>query len=401
MFKKNKLQCLNLGLFLENSIYLQPFMLFFYFANNLTVGDYLLFQSISYISYMVLGLAFAYVADHFSKRTMILFGCMLNLLRLLLFILFDGYYIVLAGELLSVFVRLCVLNMADVYVGEYLTQQKNKKRLLDYSGNIHAFMSWGNGFAVLISPLLYYYGGITLILVVELTFALFGFLFLWQVPTTKIKSTTKKYFNEFISGIKYLFGDINLKGLVIYNLMLYATTTVFVALFQPIMERTNVVAFMFGIMFFINHTLRGFSGQLVKNLFTKIKPVNILCFNSVMVLVSFMLMAWAFQANNSVLTIGVLLFVCISVALQFSNQIFVVANINKVAPQKVRTTSIYLVNMLYRGFGGVCLAIFKNMAEGEVFGRTLLLFCAGFAIIFVAGFISYLRPIKKKNKSII
>ena len=62
-----KLKYLNFSLFFEQSQFLLPVMLFVYFKNGLTVNDYIFFQSITYMLYMVFSVPVGYISDHISK----------------------------------------------------------------------------------------------------------------------------------------------------------------------------------------------------------------------------------------------------------------------------------------------------------------------------------------------
>ena len=120
---KNKLNWLNWAFFFENQQYLLPVTLLFYMENGLTIEDYIFFQSLSYIMYVIIGVPAGYIADHFSKKYILITGCLLNFIRLTLWISCRGYWIILAGETLMVIIRIFTTGMTDSYIYEYLKEK--------------------------------------------------------------------------------------------------------------------------------------------------------------------------------------------------------------------------------------------------------------------------------------
>ncbi len=375
------LRWLNFAFLFEMQSYLLPVTIFFYIENGLTVEDYIFFQALSAIFYIVFGVPAGYIADHFSKKYILILGFLFNIARLLLWISFGGYWIVFTGEMFAVVVRLFTTGMSDSYLYEYLREKNNTKKTLGKYGEVSSFMSWGMAIAALLSPFFYKWFGLYFLLYLELALTSVGMLFLCLLPKTNVYNKQKYSIIEIKNAFLNLLKNDYLKRLIGLNIILYVTTAMFVSTFQPLMKISAVPVVLFGVIYFINHSLRGVFSRLAKKVFMLMPLGNLLSCTSLVVLASFILLIIAFKIENIQFTVITLVFVCVCIGLQLANQIITITEIHKYVSASIRATSISVFNMLCRGIGGVLLIGFKDISAEKGFSVGYLCFAIAFLII--------------------
>ena len=134
--------CLSLAFFLQSQQYLLPVMLPFYLAQGLDNQDYLFFQSLIYMFYLLFAIPANYVSDHCSKKYILVSGFFLNIIRIFLWLTCRGYWIVLLGEILIVFTRLTTTTIVDSYIYEVVKEQDLKQKHLSIYGRVLSWMSY-------------------------------------------------------------------------------------------------------------------------------------------------------------------------------------------------------------------------------------------------------------------
>ena len=380
-----KLRYLNFSLFFEQSQFLLPVMLFFYFKNGLTVSDYLFFQSITYILYMVFGVPAGYVSDHISKKYVLLIGYMLNVLRLVIYLFCGGYLVVLIGEIFMTFIRFFTTGLADSYIFEYLKERKRENEMLKLSGKALMFMSFGVATGSLFGPIIYNTFGFEILLYVEFIFSTIATLLLLKVPETKIYNKQRNAFHDIKKACLSLWNHPNVRLLVICNVILYAATTVFVSTFQPLMKLSVVPVVLFGAVYFSNHLIRGISSRLTRKIVSCFGTEKLITAGMICVILGFLLMLLAFELKNPYFTLFALFYVCLVIGLQLINRIANVNEIHQTIAPNIRATVISVYNMLCRGFGGVILGVFRKISSGFDTGdKGYLIFAIAFVLILVS-----------------
>ena len=391
-----KLKYLNLSLFFEQSQFLLPVMLFFYFKNGLTVSDYIFFQSITYVLYMLFGVPVGYISDHISKKYALIIGYMLNVGRLLIYMFWGGYAVVLTGEILMTFIRFYTTGIADSYIFEYLKEKKREKEMLSLSGKALMFMSFGVATGSLLGPIIYKNFGFEILLFVEFIFSSVGTLLLLKLPKTEIYNKQSYSLKDIKKACYSLWENRNVRWIVVCNMFLYAATTVFVSTFQPLMKLSLVPVVLFGAVYFSNHLIRGISSKLTRRFVSIFGLENLMKAGLFGVILGFLLMLCAFEIKNPYLTLASLFYVCLIIGLQLINQISNINEIHQSISPHVRATGISIYNMLCRGFGGIVLAIFQKISQGFDEGnKGYLVFAIAFTFILI--FFDFIKL--KKNSA--
>lgn len=90
----------NLALFLRSILLLTPIYMFFYQENGLTVKDLFLFQGIFYLASIIFEIPVGYLSDNIERKNLLLMSFMIFIGFYSLWFFFQGYYVILAGEIL-------------------------------------------------------------------------------------------------------------------------------------------------------------------------------------------------------------------------------------------------------------------------------------------------------------
>lgn len=390
---KNKLNWLNWAFFFENQQYLLPVTLLFYMENGLTIEDYIFFQSLSYIMYVIIGVPAGYIADHFSKKYILITGCLLNFIRLTLWISCRGYWIILAGETLMVIIRIFTTGMTDSYIYEYLKEKDDTSKTLLHCGKVIALMSYGVAIASLSSPFIYEKFGVTFLLGLEMILTTIGILMLTKLPKTQIYNRQKYSIVEIKNAFLELYNSNYLRKIIMFNILAYIATTVFVSIFQPLMKLSAVPVVLFGFIYFFNQTMRGVFSRLAKQILSYLSFIKMLSLTSLLIFLAIGSMVISFTYENPYFSLASLIFVCLVIGMQLANQVIMVSEIHHNVASNVRATSISVFNMLCRGLGGIVLGIFKNVSSSHGFNN-------GFAylgIIFIVIAVFLIYEIKRMN----
>ena len=373
---------LNLSFFFIQAQFLLPVMLLFYFENGLTVQDYLLFQSITYILYMFFSVPVGYISDHISKKYVLIIGYLLNIGRLFLYLFLRGYAVILIGEILMTFVRFFVIGIADSYIFEYLKERKQESKMLNFTGTALSFMSFGVAVGSLFGPMIYRFWGFEVLLLIEFLFSTIGIFILFRFPKTKIYNKQGHTLKDLKAACSVLWKNQNIRWLIIYNILLYSATTIFVSTFQPLMKLSLVPVILFGGIYFSNHMIRGISSRLTRKFVSFLGLRKLLIAGLGSSVFGFLLMLLAFEVKNPCFTVVSLICICFVIGLQLINQISNVNEIHQATYSHIRATGISIYNMSYRGLGGIMLCLFQKISSGFNAGNHgYLIFAIIFALI--------------------
>lgn len=364
---------LNLAFFLQCQQYLLPVMLPFYLAQGLDNQDYLFFQSLIYMFYLVFAIPANYISDHCSKKYILISGFALNLLRIFLWLTCRGYWIVLLGEILMVFIRLTTTTIVDSYIYEAAKEQNAEHQHLYAYGRVVAFMSYGTALASLTTPFLYPRFSIYMLLILEFIFTACGSVLLFKLPKTKVYNTSKYSLSEMAEAMKYLCLRPNLLKISLIVLIMYFATGLFVANFQPLMKVSAVPVFFFGFVYFMNQFLRGAFSQRISHILARISLEKYIVLASVCIFISMLLMAVAYSVLRPYFSLFVLLIVCVTIGMQLSIQVFAIKEIHKYAVSRIRATIVSTFNMVLRGATGVVLFFYHKISSFGGYSLGILL----------------------------
>jgi hypothetical protein len=336
------------------------------------------------------------IGDIFSKKHVLIFSYLLFMLRVILWINFNGFAIILTGEILYGLFKAFYKGNVDSYIYEYLEAKNDGKKMIKKYGKLSFFNSIGSATSCILGVILYKYIGFKGILYLELITQIIAVSCLFLLPNINkpIQRKTisvKQYFNAIGSAIKSIVNNSKVNYNVFYASMLSGLTSVFVWNFQPLLKLSSAPVFLFGIISFINQSFRGLGGFFAKNIVERISSNRkLIIIEYFAVILSFLLLIIGYAIKNYVLTTIFLILICFAI---FMFVIFGVFNIYKIHEYTFdyKRASTSSVNVFFEDFSSfLLLLIFKFLYDVLGIKYSLLIF----AIIFMVLLFPNIKRIK-------
>ena len=186
------LRILYFSSFLQYQRFIMPISFLFYLHNGLNFSDFILFQSVFNITCLIAKIPMGFLGDIFSKKFLIILSYLMFLLRVILWICFSGFWIILAGEILYGLFKALFRGNVDSYMYEWLKQNNVSEKMLPKYGKLSFFTSIGSAVSCIAGVIIYKHYGFNSILYLELIMQLFAVCLLFFIPN--IISTEEKIF---------------------------------------------------------------------------------------------------------------------------------------------------------------------------------------------------------------
>ncbi len=384
MMIQNPLKIFNWSTFLQTQIFMLPVLLLFYQENGLTIGDFFLFQGIFSITALLFEVPSGYLGDIFPRKNILILSYSFFLCRLLLWIFFGGYWILLAGEILYSLSKATYSGVADGYIYDYLKTQNKTKDMLKYYGRLNFYMSIGTALAAVVGPFLYEHYGFMTLLVLETILNTVSILMLFLLPKVppakkKIGSISDKY-HDLYRIAKSAFKNIQLKYYMFYSGMLAATTMVFVWSFQPLMKAAMIPVSLYGIVYGFNHGFRALAGFCLHKTLAKISLKNLGVVNYILYILSFLSCLLILKEQSPVLGMILMIFICFVIGSQLTFTLGSIARIHSLTTSDIRSTVASVNNMISRFMAGVMLILFKFLLDGITLEVSMLVYLGIFVL---------------------
>lgn len=373
----NPLPILNFATFLQYQRFVMPISFLFYLHNGLNFSDFILCQSI-YSATCLLGKFFmGFVGDIFPKKYILITAYFLFMARVVLWINFDGFWIVLGGEILYGLFKALYRGNVDSYIYEYLEQKNISKEMTDKYGKLSFFTSLGSAISCFAGVILYKYFGFKTILYIELLTQIIAVSSLFFLPNTKPESQGKIkpviYAKNIFKGIKSVFSDIKINYYVYYSALLSGFTSIFVWNFQPLLKLSSAPVILYGIVNFVNQIFRGFGGLSAKKFLQKFKN-KLVTTEYIAVIISFILLITGYYIKNYIYIFCALLIICAAILLFVIFGVFNISNLHRYTDDENRATSAS-VNIFAEDFMSFFLLLnFKFIYDKFGIFNTLALF---------------------------
>ncbi len=367
--KMKPLNIFNFSTFLQTQILMLPVMLLFYEENGLTAGDLFLFQGIFSITALLFEIPAGYLGDLFPRRNILILSYSLFLMRLVLWYFFEGYWIVLAGEILYSMSKATYSGVADGYIYDYLKSQGKTKKMLSGYGRLNFWMSIGTALASLIGPVLYKKYGFPVLIIIEiiLNSAAVGLLFLLPKITSFRRQRTKirEKYVELYHITKNTLSNPLLWPYIFYSGSIAATTMIFVWSFQPLMKMSGIPVVWFGYVYFVNHTCRALASLCLSKTLSVISLRNLGKMTYILYILSFIAAITMTQLDNHpYVGMALLCFICVAIGFQLTFTLGSVSRLHTLVPSHIRSTSSSVNNLISRFMAGVMLILFKFVLDG-------------------------------------
>lgn len=384
MMIQNPLKIFNWSTFLQTQIFMLPVLLLFYQENGLTIGDFFLFQGIFSITALLFEVPSGYLGDIFPRKNILILSYSFFLCRLLLWIFFGGYWILLAGEILYSLSKATYSGVADGYIYDYLKTQNKTKDMLKYYGRLNFYMSIGTALAAVVGPFLYEHYGFMTLLVLETILNTVSILMLFLLPKVppakkKIGSISDKY-HDLYRIAKSALKNIQLKYYMFYSGMLAATTMVFVWSFQPLMKAALIPVSLYGIVYGFNHGFRALAGFCLHKTLAKISLKNLGVVNYILYILSFLSCLLILKEQSPVLGMILMIFICFVIGSQLTFTLGSIARIHSLTTSDIRSTVASVNNMISRFMAGVMLILFKFLLDGITLEVSMLVYLGIFVL---------------------
>lgn len=382
---KKPLHILNFAVLLQQQRYIVAISFLFYLQNGLTFSDFLLYQSIFYLTGLLAEVPAGYIGDIFPRKNVLIFSYFLFLVRIILWITIPNPLTILLGEILYALSKAFYRGVSDGYVYDYLKEHKIDSLMLNKYGKLNFFMSTGSAISCLIGAWAYKYLGFSVLLSMELfcnSLAIFLLFFLPKIPQSVNKISFLEHIKRISHFVKKAVLSPDISSYMIFGGILTGITSVFVWNFQPLMKSFSIPAVMFGVVYFINHSLRA-SGSLIAEKFIKQFSLIKTAFLSWgLYIICFALLIGVLKTDNVKICIFVLLFICIAIGIQMIFNVGNVSRIHKMVISKKRAT-VSSVNSMFAGlFSGTFLMFFKFLAEHNSKSFAVYIFMVMFLLSF-------------------
>lgn len=337
----NPFPILNFATFLQYQRFVMPISFLFYLYNGLNFSDFILCQSIYSATCLIGKFLIGFIGDIFPKKYILIVSYLLFMARVVLWINFGGFWIVLAGEVLYGLFKALYRGNVDSYIYEYLKQKNVNDKMIDKYGKLSFYTSLGSALSCFIGVILYKFYGFKIILYIELItqiIAVLSLLFLPNIKTTKERIKASNYIKNIWNGIKSVFVDNNINYNVYYSATLTGFTSIFVWNFQPLLKIASAPVLLYGVISFINQIFRAIGGFCAENILKLLKN-NLILIEYCAVLSSFVLLITGYNVKNYIYIFFALILICAAIILFVTFNIFNVANLHKNTNDENRATS--------------------------------------------------------------
>ncbi len=369
--------------FLQYQRFIMPVSFLYYLSSGLTFADFILFQSIFNIACLIAKIPMGYFGDLFSKKSIIIFSYCLYALRVLLWLCFQGFWIILIGEILYGLSKAFYKGNVDSYIYEYLSKSKKEEKMTASYGDFAFYTSLGSALSCFVGVFLYKIYGFKILFLFELFMQILSIIVVSFLPNIKVckeNCVNHNWFLHIKESILSIFKNKNISFFAYYNAVLTGITSVFVWNFQPLLKTSNAPVFFYGAVNVINQLLRSFAGKAA-DFISRFYSKYLVLISYIFVFVSFLTLIFAYNVKNYILSFAVITFICVAVLFFLVFNIYTISLIHK-NTQNINRATTSSTNTFFGDFSSfVFLLIFKYLHGFFGLNKTLLIFGILFLII--------------------
>ena len=381
------LQIYNVAAFLRSQLYLLPVLLFFYQENGLTVSDFYFIQGLIVFFAFLFEIPAGYLGDKFPRKYILITSYVLFLGRLVLWIFFRGFEIILIGEFLYSCSKACFDSVSSSFIFDILKKNKEEPQMVKAYSNFNAAMYLGTGIAALIGAGLYEKLGSQVLLIGEFVIYSTAVILLACLPNAHVPSsvaiaTFKERLLTFWNAVKYILSSKTYRYLVIFSGFMVGVSHFFFWSFQPLMKNSGInpkvsltdladtmgwdarvfgetvwnylIALdwldfikVMGVVIFINNLIRSSFSYYAAAVANKVSLFKLGVISFVMEIIgcslSFILMRMG--SVPPIYCLGFIIFLCICIGLQLMFTIAHISRLHRLIEPKIRSLSSS-VNMM-------------------------------------------------------
>lgn len=353
----------NIALFLRAVLLLSPVMLLFYQENGLTVRDLFFFQGIFYLISIVSEIPVGYLSDNISRKKLLIISFIIFMGFYTLWFFFHGYYVILAGEILFGISKVMMDNAMSGYLYDYLTSKQNKTAMVKYYGYLNFYLSLGTALGGLIGTYIYSKFGSGIVIISEIFLIAVSIMFVLSLPSIKCETCKMEILSEkvsrFFSVVKELYKNISITYYIFYSGLLASFSILFALSFQPLMQNAFFPIFLFGVIAFINHAVRAFSGIVAGKWLRRFDIKKMVVPLFVLYILAFICVFNILSLKNIRLLLVLLLFICLVIGVQVIFTILHISRIHKFVTIEKRGTLMAINNFVSRVMAAIILITSK------------------------------------------
>ena len=389
----------NFAIFLQATLLLSPIMLLFYQENGLSVGELFFFQSLFYLTSIIMEIPVGYLSDNINRKNVLILSFSIFLSITFLWLFLKGYWIVLLGEVLFAVSKVMRDNAASGYLYDYLKSQNQHQTMTKHYGYLNFFLAIGTTLAALIGTWLYVKYGSKIILLIEVVIISISILLLASLP--KCFTSDKKHLEsikhrtqEFINTAKKIYKNKSIMNYIYYSGLLTSFSVLFALSFQPLIQNAMLPVALFGVAAFMNHGTRAgvsiITGKISK-LFS-IRKMIIPLF--ILYIIAFGCIFMLLQIKNAPLVISLILAVCLIIGCQLLFTIRHVSRLHEFVDSENRGNLMSINNFFSRTMTFIILLCSKLLIDKVGFTN---FYTACFCIFLFFGFIAMLKAYSIKE----
>lgn len=379
----------NIGIYtiveiLRQVIFFAPIMVLFLQANNLSMTEIMLLQSIYALATALFEVPTGYISDLLSRKIALVFSAILDLIGIYLYSISTDFISVMIAEIILALgiAMLSGANSALIYdTLKELNRKKDYKKIwgnIIFAGALSLTISNVIGGFIAKSSLratLYY----------MLPFILLQVIFSLLLKEPKVHEKIKHH--EALSELKDVFlGKNKVKWIIIYTGIIFGTYQLSLWLYQPYFKVIGLPIEYFGIVFAIFQLTAGTISKFTHVIEEKLGKKRSLYLIAILIPISYFLM-------GNIIFLFSFMFGIIHQFIRGFLKIVSNDYINELAPSKVRAT-ILSMNSLFRT---ICYAIIMPFVGLMIDGTSLIytINMLGIITVFTGIFSVGLLKIKK------
>lgn len=351
---------------LKNLLFILPVLMLFYGYKNVSMGDFFLIQGISYLVVFFSEIPTGYIADLFSRKQTVITSLSMWVLGYLTWILGEGFFCILTGELL--FGLACALSSGaiDAYLYDLLKKNNKEKNFHKKLAKFSSAEDLGLIFSTTTGSILYQQIGAENTILLSITALIIAIALLFTLPDVpesrrKVAKNTSKM-QDIINISKSAIKNKEIKWLMLFPATCSALTLILMWGLQPIMIKAEVPVYLFGFILGINAFMRltfsSISGKLLEKLGLN-KIIQVSCIILVVASTS------ALVASTLTEPMVYLFLLCtiIGSASTRLTRTAPLTLINHRIQSDERATVLSVNNMVSKLFGALCLILLKPLFD--------------------------------------
>ena len=398
---KRNFRIFNLSVFFQPQLFLLPFLLLFYQSCGLTVGDFFLFQGVFSLAALLFEIPMGYLGDIFPKKNVLILSYTFYVIRCILWLFFAryGYWIILIGEILFAAQKTTFTGVADSYIYEYLKRHNIPQKMAKHYGTMNFFMAFGTAFSVFISAPIYTvvskytlteYGhnyAFFVLISLELILNLAAIGLLSRLPTFSqtplpIGSLEESYKRLFRS-VTWMAQNKNIRYHVFYSGLLNATPLVFAWSFQPIMKLLLFPVSLYGVVYFMNHSLRAFSSLCIDKIgrFISLSKMSALTFILFIIGFASTLLIVNIKEVSVYWALFYFFFISFAIGIQLAFRLLCDCRLHTFIPSEMRSTLSSVNTATSRLYAAFFFVLMKILLDGASIQSTFVICLIIFVIL--------------------